>query len=133
VAFVTDHIETSFELDIEVREEAEEFGIEHYEVTSGLNSHPLFIEALMEATVAQLDLSMDVKRPQHRGDGVPTEQSYPLPPLDQLPRYASEKRDTRCPQCQCITEARCWTGDPDAEAERPEPLKELYADARVCG
>lgn len=32
VAFVTDHIETSFELDIEVREEAEQFGITHYEV-----------------------------------------------------------------------------------------------------
>lgn len=133
VAFVTDHIETSFELDIEVREEAEEFGIEHYEVTSGLNSHPLFIEALMEATVAQLDLTRDAKRPAHSGDGVPSDEAYPLQPLDQLPRYASEKRDTRCPQCQCVTEARCWTGDPDAEAERPEPLKDLYADARTCG
>jgi ferrochelatase len=113
VAFVTDHIETSFELDIEVREEAEEFGIEHYEVTSGLNSHPLFIQALMEATVAQLDLPDEIKRPHASGDGVPTEDDYPLRPLDQLPRYSAEKRDTRCPQCDCITEARCWTGDPE--------------------
>jgi ferrochelatase len=113
VAFVTDHIETSYELDIEIREEAEEFGIEHYEVTSGLNSHPLFIQALMEATVAQLDLPDDIKRPSAAGDGVPAQHPYPLRPLDQLPRHSAEKRDTRCPQCDCITEARCWTDDPD--------------------
>lgn len=56
IAFVTDHVETAYELDIEVRLEAEEFGIEHYEVTSGLNCHPLFIESLAEATIAQLIL-----------------------------------------------------------------------------
>lgn len=109
VAFVTDHIETSYELDIEVREEAEAFGIEHYEVTSGLNSHPLFIEALMEATVAQLDLPDDVKRPNRASDGMPSPEQYPLHPLDRLPRHSAEARHARCPQCDCITEARCWT------------------------
>ena len=110
VAFVTDHIETSYELDIEVREEAEEFGIEHYEVTSGLNSHPLFIEALVEATVAQLDLPEEVKRPALVSDGAPSPDQYPLRPLDKMPRFSAEARDTRCPQCDCVTEARCWTG-----------------------
>jgi ferrochelatase len=56
VAFVTDHIETLFELNMLIRDQAQEFGIQHYEVTSGLNSHPLFIEALAEATVSQAQL-----------------------------------------------------------------------------
>ncbi len=130
VAFVTDHIETSYELDIEVREEAEEFGIEHYEVTNGLNSHPLFIQALMEATVAQLDLADDLKRPHVAGNGMPAEDDYPLRPLDQLPRHSADKRDTRCPQCECITEARCWTGDPnpaDIEANGQQQVVESKA------
>src|SRR5690606_19808421 len=54
VAFVSDHVDTAFELDIEVREEAVHAGIEHYEVTSGLNCHPLFIEALAECVAAQV-------------------------------------------------------------------------------
>ena len=113
VAFVTDHIETSFELDIEVREEAEEFGIEHYEVTSGLNNHPLFIDALTESTVAQLDLAPEVKRPSRSGNGEAGE--YPLRPLDSLPRFAADSRDVRCPNCECITEARCWQPEPGTE------------------
>lgn len=109
VAFVTDHIETSYELDIEVREEAEAFGIKHYEVTTGLNSHPLFIEALTEATAAQLDLPEDVKQPSVAGDGMPATDQYPLRPLDRMPRYPADERDTRCLQCDCVTEARRWT------------------------
>ena len=126
IAFVTDHIETSYELDIEVREEAEAFGIEHYEVTSGLNSHPLFIQALMEATVAQLELPMGADRTHVGGDGAAGD-DYPLRPLDQLPRFAAEARDTRCPQCDCITEARCWVGDPDAEVKKTDATQEIVA------
>jgi protoporphyrin/coproporphyrin ferrochelatase len=107
VAFVTDHIETAFELDVEVRQEAEEFGIVHYEVTSGLNCHPLFIEALGEATVAQLSLPSRVD-PNAAGDGAPPVDSYPLRPLDQLPRFHAADRCTRCHQCEFVTEARCW-------------------------
>jgi len=131
VAFVTDHIETSYELDIEVREEAEEFGIEHYEVTSGLNSHPLFIQALMEATVAQLDLPDDIKRPSGAGDGVPAQHPYPLRPLDHLPRHSAEKRDTRCPQCDCVTEARRWTDDPDGAIAETSPQQVAESKAKA--
>ena len=101
VAFVTDHIETAYELDIEVREEAEEFGIEHYEVTCGLNCHPLFIEALAEAVAAQVTATHSVE-----GDGA----VHALPqPIPTLPRHKAKDRDVRCHQCPCITEARCWT------------------------
>ena len=116
VAFVTDHIETSYELDMEVREEAEEFGIQYYEVTAGLNCHPLFIEALAEATAAQLRLP-ERAAPAASGDGVPATDAYPLRPLDQLPRFHPSTRCTRCHQCQFITEARRWDVDVDAGAD----------------
>ena len=113
VAFVTDHIETAYELDVEVRDEAAEFGIEHYEVTSGLNCHPLFIEALAEATVAQLALP-----------GEPSGDGYGLQPIEQLPQFKPSERCTRCHQCEHITEARRWdvraaTDVPGAAGEVP--------------
>jgi len=50
VAFVTDHIETFMELNIELREDIEEEGlhVERLEVMPGLNDHPLFIKALAD-------------------------------------------------------------------------------------
>lgn len=107
VAFVTEHIETSYELDIEVREEAEEAGIQHYEVMPALNSHPLFIEALAEATVSQLSLPGGIADAYAEGDG--DTGNYPLRPLDQLPRPHPSERCTRCHQCEFITEARRWS------------------------
>ncbi len=109
VAFVTEHIETSFELDIEVREEAEAAGIKHFEVMPALNCHPLFIEALAEATVAQLAL------PAHHNGAA---RAYPLRPLDQQPHYHPSERCTRCHQCQYVAEAHRWTAD-DAPQETP--------------
>ena len=46
VAFASDHLETLFELGIEYRHVANEAGVEQYEVTTGLNDSPFFIEAL---------------------------------------------------------------------------------------
>ncbi len=108
VAFVTDHIETAFELDVELRHEAEEAGCRHFEVTSGLNCHPLFIQALAEAVVAQLDLPGGVGRVSASGDGTASGEPYPLRPLHALPRIRSTERTTRCHQCECITEAHQW-------------------------
>lgn len=48
VAFASDHLETLFELGIEYRHIAENGGVEQYEVTTGLNDSPLFIEALSQ-------------------------------------------------------------------------------------
>ncbi|MCH8567326.1 MAG: ferrochelatase [Balneolales bacterium] len=52
VAFVTDHIETSMELDVELREAIEEEGlhIDQLEVMPGINDHPLFMKALADET-----------------------------------------------------------------------------------
>jgi protoporphyrin/coproporphyrin ferrochelatase len=46
ISFVSDHVETLGEIDHEARELASELGIRQFEMTSGLNDSPKFIEAL---------------------------------------------------------------------------------------
>jgi len=48
ISFVSDHVETSFELDIEYRHVADKVGIENYIVMTGLNDSGLFTDALAE-------------------------------------------------------------------------------------
>lgn len=48
ISFVSDHIETLFELGIEYKEAADENGVENFIVMEGLNDSPLFIEALVD-------------------------------------------------------------------------------------
>ena len=98
IAFVTDHIETAFELEVEVREKAKDFGIEYYEVTSGLNNHPEFIAALAESVAAQFRLNHG---PLLHGVPVWRERSV----------YNESDRITRCKNCRRITEARVWPSD----------------------
>jgi len=54
VAFVSDHIETVQELNVEERENAVQNGIEQFEMTEGLNDSPLFIAALADIALAEL-------------------------------------------------------------------------------
>jgi ferrochelatase len=54
VAFVSDHIETLHELNIEARETAEHAGIKNFRVTEGLNDHPLFIECLVDIAIKEI-------------------------------------------------------------------------------
>ena len=54
IAFVSDHIETLHELNIEERITAERSGIKNYRVMKGLNDHPLFIECLAEIALKEI-------------------------------------------------------------------------------
>lgn len=54
VSFVSDHIETSFELDIEYRIIADKADIENYLVMNGLNDSTIFVAALKELAVQAL-------------------------------------------------------------------------------
>ncbi len=54
ISFVSDHIETLFELDIEYREIAEDNHIENYRVMKGLNDSMKYIEALKELVIEVL-------------------------------------------------------------------------------
>ncbi len=68
VAFVSEHIETLFELNVEVREFAEENGIERFEVMPALNDHPKFIEALADLTLSIIGERAPRKEYQTSGD-----------------------------------------------------------------
>lgn len=48
VSFVSDHLETLYEMDILYREKAQEYGISNFYRVSALNDSPLFIEALKD-------------------------------------------------------------------------------------
>lgn len=51
ISFVSDHVETLYELDIEYRHVADEAGIKEYIVMTGLNDSPLFIDSLARLVV----------------------------------------------------------------------------------
>ncbi len=53
IAFVTDHVETLYEIDQLFGEEARRVGIPHFRRTPGLNSHPTFLRALEDLILAQ--------------------------------------------------------------------------------
>jgi protoporphyrin/coproporphyrin ferrochelatase len=55
ISFVSEHIETLQEIDIEYREVAEEAGIENFHRVPALNVHPGFIDALANLVVDSLD------------------------------------------------------------------------------
>lgn len=54
ISFVSDHIETLFELNIEYRHVADECGIENYLVMKGLNDSQLFVEALKDLVINEI-------------------------------------------------------------------------------
>lgn len=54
ISFVSEHIETLQEIDLEYREVAEEVGITNFKRVPALNTHPMFIEALSNLTTEAL-------------------------------------------------------------------------------
>lgn len=55
ISFVSEHIETLQEIDMEYREVAEEAGIENFHRVPALNTHPVFIEDLANLVVEAID------------------------------------------------------------------------------
>jgi ferrochelatase len=55
ISFVSEHIETLQEIDIEYREVAEEAGIENFRRAAAPNTHPIFIQALADLVVESLE------------------------------------------------------------------------------
>ncbi|MCL4550378.1 MAG: ferrochelatase [Bacteroidetes bacterium] len=55
ISFVSDHVETLYELDIEYRHVAVKCGIENYIVMKGLNDSELFIESLTEIVKREME------------------------------------------------------------------------------
>lgn len=57
ISFVSDHVETLHEIDIEHREQARGLGIEDFRMTAGLNDSPAFIRALSGLVRARAGLA----------------------------------------------------------------------------
>lgn len=55
ISFVSEHIETLQEIDMEYREIAEEAGIKHFHRVPALNTHPVFIEDLADLAIEALE------------------------------------------------------------------------------
>lgn len=55
ISFVSEHIETLQEIDLEYREVAEEVGITNFKRVPALNTHPMFIDALSNLTTTALE------------------------------------------------------------------------------
>lgn len=56
VAFVTEHIETLHEINIEAREKAGRLGIERFEMVPALNDSPLFISCLADLVLGAAEI-----------------------------------------------------------------------------
>jgi len=54
IAFVSDHLETLYELNIQDREIAEDAGISHYHVMKAVNDSPKFISALSQRVLEEV-------------------------------------------------------------------------------
>lgn len=98
VSFVSDRVETVYDLDVVVRARVAALGVTHFEVTNGLNGHPLFVETLAECVAAQI-------RPAAHGDGSPA--LFPVP-VARLPLHAASERTVRCGACTHAAEPCDW-------------------------
>ena len=67
IAFVSEHIETLSEINIETREEAHELGIQYFDMMPALHTNPLFIQSLADVAVKKIG----VTSPQTSIVGVP--------------------------------------------------------------
>jgi ferrochelatase len=59
ISFVTEHIETLHEINIEAREEAEKLGIERFRMMPALGDSPLFIAALKDLVLRAVEIAAD--------------------------------------------------------------------------
>lgn len=54
IAFVSDHSETLWEINIEARQEAKHLGIKHFDMSPALNTNPFFIQALADLVLKRV-------------------------------------------------------------------------------
>jgi ferrochelatase len=64
ISFVTEHIETLHEINIEAREEAGKFGIETFRMMPAVGDSPLFIATLRDLVLRAVGIRTDRAEPQ---------------------------------------------------------------------
>ena len=85
ISFVTDHIETLHEINIEAREQAEKTGITEFVMTAGLNDSPLLIRALADLVLKSTGFERGIDVSSHN------------PPAPQKPFAISSTPRQNCP------------------------------------
>jgi ferrochelatase len=104
VSFVSDRVEAAFDLDVTARARAAAAGLTDFEVTSGLNCHPLFVEALADCVGTRL-------RPTALADGA-GRAARPAVSLDR-----STSTGPPCPVCGRPVRVSAWAAPvPGVEA-----------------
>lgn len=116
VDHVSEQFDTTYVLDVRMRDAAEAVGISHYHVSSGLNCHPLFIHALADLVNAALGCR-DTRLPQ-----METFSACPRPTwAKDMPAWENAMSSAMCTVCPLGSTSR-----------RPHPhLKSTPADARA--
>lgn len=113
VDHVSEQFDTAFLLDIRMREAAEQEGISHYQVSSGLNCHPLFMEALGDLVDAAIG---------RRGQRLPQMETFPACPRPTWNAVSNARMDALCSVCPHAT----------ATSRRTHPhSKNTFADVRA--
>ncbi|MBT8400788.1 MAG: ferrochelatase [Rhodothermia bacterium] len=101
IGLATDHLWTAYTLDIALRQELRESGIEFYEVTSALNCHRQFISALADIVTDHIRIGTgSAAHPRHRPGGTAGRHSADA-------RMRNEE-DARCHVCSPSIRAREW-------------------------
>lgn len=98
VSFLSDRVDTAFDLDVTVRAAAKKQGVEHFEVMNGLNGHPLVVDALAECVGVHLEPDVLAG-----GDGLAGAEPAVGPPLSGTAVGARA-----CPVCNRSTATRIW-------------------------
>ena len=101
VSFLSDRVDTAFDLDVTIRAAAKKQGIEHFEVTNGLNGHSLVVDALAECVGVHLEPDVLAG-----GDGLATDEPLVGPSLS-----GTSVAAPGCPVCNRSIQARTWSED----------------------
>lgn len=102
IDFISDQTATAYQLDIAIRRNALKAGIEQFEVMSGLNCHPLFIEALADIVSAQVRSTNG-----YQGNGSVNAATAP-PSVGDLSPHPQNNHRVRCRWCELHCEALEW-------------------------
>jgi ferrochelatase len=99
ISFLSERVDTAFDLDVTVRGLAMGEGISHFEVTSGLNCHPLLIDTLAECVATHVEPDALAG-----GDGVIESDA----PEIVTAGTAVRARVPSCPVCERSVATRTW-------------------------
>ena len=102
ISFLSERIDTAYDLDVTARAVAAKEGISHFEVTNGLNCHPLLVDALAECVATHVEPDM-----LGGGDGL-ADGSVEAEPTVALSTTAVRPTGPKCPVCERRLAARRW-------------------------